>query len=128
MTGILCGLLLERIPLHEKTYCVYIMASHTRTLYTGVTNKIIKRVYEHKKKQKAGFTRKYNFVNLVYYEVLSDVRAAIDREREIKGWRRAKKVSLIESKNPEWKDLSEGWFKGAAQFERLELRSRRLSS
>lgn len=96
------------------------MASHTRTLYTGVTSKLLKRVYEHKKKQIPGFTRKYNAVNLVYYEIFGDVRAAISREKEIKGWRRTKKIALVESKNPEWKDISEGWFKAAERFERME--------
>ncbi len=92
-----------------KDYFVYIMASRSRTLYTGVTNDIERRVYEHKHKLLYGFTAKYRIERLVYFEQTCDVNAAITREKEIKGWLRAKKISLIESINPAWEDLSEGW-------------------
>ena len=93
-----------------KQYYVYIMTNRSKTLYTGVTNDLIRRVYEHKNKMVEGFTKKYNIMKLVYFEETSDVQAAIEREKQIKGWLRSKKIALIESKNPEWKDLSEGWF------------------
>ena len=95
-----------------KTYAVYIMTNKSGTLYTGITNSIIRRVYEHKQKLLPGFTKKYNITRLVYYEVTHDVCAAIAREKQIKGWRRSKKIALIESMNPEWADLSEGWYEG----------------
>jgi putative endonuclease len=91
-------------------YCVYIMTNRSRTLYTGVTNNLERRVYEHKCGRGSTFTSKYNISILVYYECGSDVREAIAREKQIKGWRRSKKVDLIESVNPEWKDLSAGWY------------------
>jgi len=94
-----------------KQYYVYIMASISRTLYTGVTDDLVKRVFEHKDKLTEGFTKKYNVTNLVYYDVVNDVQAAIQREKQIKGWLRKKKVALIEAMNPEWKDLSDVWYK-----------------
>jgi len=94
-----------------KQYYVYIMASMSRTLYTGVTDDLLKRVSEHKNKLIEGFTRKYNITNLAYYEVTNDVKAAIQREKQVKGWMRKKKIALIETVNPEWKDLSDGWYK-----------------
>jgi len=96
-----------------KTYFVYIMASKSRTLYTGVTNNLVRRVYEHKQKLIPGFTKKYNLTRLVYYETMPEVRAAITREKQIKGWRRAKKIALIESLNPHWQDLSANWLDAA---------------
>ena len=96
----------------ERVHHVYIMASHRRTLYVGVTSKLDLRVWNHKNKTIAGFTRKYNCVNLVYFEAWARAAGAIAREKQIKGWTRAKKMTLIESKNPSWKDLSEGWFQG----------------
>jgi len=93
-----------------KQYYVYIMTNGSRTLYTGVTDNLIRRVYEHKNKLVEGFTQKYNITKLVHYEITSDVQAAIHRERQIKGWLRKKKIALIEAANPEWKDLSEGWY------------------
>jgi len=86
------------------------MASPSRTFYTGITNDIERRVKEHKDKQTEGFTKKYNVTRLVYFDQTNDVGAAIEREKEIKGWRRSKKIALIESVNPDWKDLSEGWY------------------
>ena len=77
-------------------------------LYTGVTSGLIKRVYEHKNKLADGFTKKYNVNKLVYYEIFGDIMSAIEREKQIKGWVRKKKIALIEKENPEWKDLYEG--------------------
>lgn len=93
-----------------KHYYVYIMTNKSRTLYTGVTNNLERRVYEHKNKLVAGFTSKYNITKLVYYEETNDVNVALAREKQIKGWLRAKKIALIESENPEWKDLSIEWY------------------
>jgi putative endonuclease len=92
-----------------KQFCVYIMSNKSRTLYTGVTNDLERRVYEHKKKLVPGFTAKYKIDRLVYYEVTQDINAAISREKQIKGWLRAKKIALIESANPDWRDLSVDW-------------------
>jgi putative endonuclease len=92
-----------------KHYYVYIMTNRSRSLYTGVTNNLVRRVYEHQHKLVEGFTKKYNITILVYYEETSDVRAALAREKQIKGWLRAKKMALIESMNPNWDDLSREW-------------------
>jgi putative endonuclease len=92
-----------------KQYYVYIMTNHSKTLYTGVTNDLQRRMYEHKHHLVAGFTSKYHIIRLVYFEETSDVYAAIAREKQIKGWVRAKKMALIESFNPDWRDLSEVW-------------------
>ncbi|MDP9339561.1 MAG: GIY-YIG nuclease family protein [Acidobacteriota bacterium] len=89
-----------------KTYYVYTLASHSRTLYTGVTNDLERRVTEHRQGRSSGFTTQYKIVRLVHFEVFTDIRAAIDREKEIKGWRRDKKLRLIETKNPTWSDLA----------------------
>ncbi len=94
-----------------KSYYVYIMTNKSGTLYTGVTNNLERRVYEHKHKLVPGFTSKYNITKLVYFEEGNDVNAALAREKQIKGWLRAKKIALIESVNPEWKDLSLDWYK-----------------
>jgi putative endonuclease len=93
-----------------KQYYVYIMTNRSKTFYTGVTNNVIRRVYEHKNKMIDGFTKKYNLTNLVYFEETGDILSAITREKQIKGWLRKKKIVLIESVNPEWEDLSERWF------------------
>ncbi len=96
----------------DKTYYVYILTNAVRTLYVGVTNDLMRRVYEHKQKTVPGFTKKYNLTWLAYYEEASDVTSAIAREKQIKSWRRSKKVDLIESANPRWKDLALEWFEG----------------
>ena len=88
-----------------KTYCVYILASDSGVLYIGVTNSLMRRVWEHKQKLIPGFTAQYNVNKLVHYETYDNVRAAIQREKQLKRWSRAKKVSLIEKKNPKWLDL-----------------------
>ena len=93
-----------------KRYYVYIMANRSRTLYTGVTNDLHRRVYEHKHRLVPGFTQRYNITQLVYYEETPDVKSATARERQIKGWLRSKKVALIEATNPQWRDLSDGWY------------------
>jgi putative endonuclease len=90
-------------------YFVYIMTNKSKTLYTGVTNDLQRRVFEHKQKVVLGFTAKYNITKLVYYEATTDVYSAIAREKQIKGWLRAKKINLIESNNPEWLDLTKDW-------------------
>ena len=90
-------------------YYVYIMTNASRTLYTGVTNDLQRRVYEHRSGKGSVFTKKYRITRLVYYEAYNDVRNAIAREKQIKGWRRSKKVALIESQNPEWRDVSLDW-------------------
>lgn len=82
------------------------MTNKSRTLYTGVTNDLARRVYEHKQKLLPGFTSKYNITKLVYFEATEDVYAALNREKQIKGWLRDKKIALIEAANPDWKDLS----------------------
>jgi len=97
-------------PRQPRQYYVYIMTSASRNLYVGVTNDLMRRVYEHKRKRVPGFTKKYNVTQLAYFEETDDITAAIAREKQIKGWRRFKKASLIHSANPDWKDLSSGWF------------------
>ena len=86
------------------------MTNIAHTLYTGVTNDLERRVYEHKMKLIPGFAARYGLDILVYYESGEDITSAIYREKQIKGWLRSKKIALIESINPEWKDLSNGWF------------------
>ena len=83
--------------------------SPSHVLYTGVTGDLSRRVFEHKNKQVPGFTSRYNLTRLAYYECFSYPDAAIQREKEIKGWRRSKKIRLIESMNPRWDDLAERW-------------------
>ena len=99
----------------DGRYYVYIMTNSRRTLYVGVTNDIERRVYEHKHKLVDGFTKRYNITWLVHYEETSDVVAAIEREKQVKGWRRSKKVALIESVNPRWRDLALEWYGDGGQ-------------
>ncbi|MDL2324781.1 GIY-YIG nuclease family protein [Ruminococcaceae bacterium OttesenSCG-928-A16] len=95
------------LALEVKMYYVYIVANwNNRVIYTGVTNNIERRIYEHKNKLFDGFTKKYNVNKLVYLEDTTDVQAAIEREKQIKGWKRHKKNALVEKINPTWKDLS----------------------
>ena len=95
-----------------KTYHVYILTNVSRSsLYTGVTGKLVKRDFQHEIKFFKGFTAKYNVNRLVYYEAFFRIEDAIAREKQIKGWRRAKKIALIEAVNPKWDDLSRGWEK-----------------
>jgi putative endonuclease len=89
-----------------KEYCVYIMTNaHNTVIYSGVTNNLARRVYEHKNGLGGIFTKKYNVNKLVYYEVGDNVNAALAREKQIKGGSRKKKIDLVNSVNPEWKDL-----------------------
>ncbi|HEY6862646.1 MAG TPA: GIY-YIG nuclease family protein [Burkholderiales bacterium] len=92
-------------------YFVYILASKSRKLYVGVTNDLERRLFEHKHKLADGFTKQYHVDRLVHFEETTDVMSAIEREKQIKGWLREKKVALIESENPTWEDLSEAWYK-----------------
>jgi putative endonuclease len=90
----------------NNNYYVYIMASEFNTvLYIGVTNNLIKRVYEHKSKLVEGFTSKYNITKLVYYEITEDIKSAIEREKKLKKWSRIRKAELVNSVNKEWRDL-----------------------
>src|SRR5208282_3544990 len=94
-----------------KRFHVYIMSNRPRShvLYTGITGNLRRRVFEHKNKLIPGFTSRYNLTRLVYYECFFYPDAAINREEEIKAWRRGKKIRLIESTNPRWEDLAQGW-------------------
>ena len=90
-----------------RGYHVYIMASNSRRLYIGVTGHLSRRVQQHRAGEFEGFSKKYQMKRLVYVEATSDVQAAIRREKQLKGWLRAKKLKLIESLNPEWRDLGD---------------------
>ena len=92
---------------HSKDYYVYIMTNNSGTLYTGMSGHFARRIYQHKNRLIKGFSRRYNIERLVYYEQTNDVYTALEREKEIKGWSRKKKIALIEGMNPEWKDLAE---------------------
>lgn len=89
-----------------RTYYVYIMASRSRVLYVGVTNDLVRRVNEHQCGRNHGFTSRYRVTRLVYFEEFGDIRDAIAREKEIKGWTRSRKTSLVEVRNPTWDDLA----------------------
>jgi putative endonuclease len=91
-------------------YSVYIVTSRSRVIYIGITNSLHRRVFEHKSDLFEGFSKKYRCHRLVYYETFDDVAKAIDREKQLKRWNRAKKVWLIERRNKTWEDLSAEWF------------------
>ena len=93
--------------MREHRYFAYIVCSGSGTLYIGMTNSIYRRVLQHKSGEIEGFASKYHCDRLVYYESFDDVHKAIGREKQLKGWTRAKKIALIESKNPLWEDLAE---------------------
>ena len=93
-----------------RSYYVYMMTNKSGTLYVGVTNNLERRVYEHKQGLLDGFTKKYKMDRLVYYEETHDVWSAIEREKQIKGWLRKKKIELIREANPRWDDLAATWF------------------
>ena len=95
--------------MRKHQYHMYIMASRSRVLYTGVSGNLEQRVLQHKHKVQPGFTSRYRVSRLVYYEEYGDIREAISREKQLKAWRRSKKVALIESMNPQWRDLSKEW-------------------
>ncbi len=107
-------------------YYVYLMASYRGTLYTGVTNDLTRRVYEHRLKVVDGFTKRYNISKLVHYEATDDVESAIAREKQIKGWLRSKKVALFESLNPYWEDLADAWDRSPPHSPDPSSRSRRV--
>jgi putative endonuclease len=88
-------------------YYTYIMASRSRVLYVGVTNDLARRVNEHKQSRNPGFTSKYRVTRLVYFEEFADIRVAIAREKELKGWKRSRKIDLIAGRNPTWEDLAD---------------------
>lgn len=96
--------------MREYLFFVYIMASKSRVLYTGITNDLNVRVFQHKTARFDGFTKKYRVHRLVYFESFRYVNSAIAREKEIKHWIRQRRVQLIESTNPTWEDLAESWF------------------
>ena len=102
--------IIKDLLVYMHQYFVYIMTNKSGTLYVGVTNNLERRISEHKNSLIEGFTKKYKINKLLYFEETNDILAAINREKQIKGWRRDKKIALIESVNPMWKDLSEGWF------------------
>ena len=94
----------------ERNYYVYLLTNwNNKVMYVGITNNLERRMYEHKHKLVEGFTQKYIVDKLVYFEETRDVHAALEREKEIKKWRREKKNALVKRNNKEWKDLSEGW-------------------
>jgi putative endonuclease len=101
----------------EKLYYVYIMASRSLTLYTGVTGDIYHRALEHRAGEIEGFTKKYHINRLVYYETFKYVDKALAREKQIKAWTRAKRLALIKTMNPAWQDLADGW----GQSTRLQI-------
>lgn len=97
--------------MRDHQYFVYLLANYTNsTVYIGVTNDLENRVFQHKKKLVKGFTAKYNLSKLVYFEEHNDISRAIAREKQLKNWQRAWKNELIEKDNPNWADLSEGWY------------------
>jgi putative endonuclease len=96
--------------LGSRAYYVYIMSNQSRTLYTGVTSNIQRRVWQHKSGEIDGFTHRYRIGSLVCVECFGEIHAAIAREKQIKRWRREKKLMLISQQNPDWHDLSEGWY------------------
>jgi putative endonuclease len=113
----------------RTTYFVYIVASASRVIYTGISSELQRRVWEHKTKQICGFVTQYNCTRLVYFEEFTRAEDAIAREKEIKGWLRRKKIALIERTNGTWKDLAWGWFDAealrCAQGDTFDCRSER---
>jgi putative endonuclease len=93
-----------------RSYCTYIVASRSHTLYVGVTGDLLRRVFEHKWRERDGFAARYQCDRLVWFERHQDVHLAIAREKELKGWRREKKIALIEAGNPTWQDLAREWY------------------
>lgn len=93
-----------------RYYCVYIMGSLTGTLYIGFSGNLHKRVFQHKFRHCEGFTARYVVVRLLYWESYDDVHKALAREKQLKGWARAKKIALFERRNPRWIDLAAEWY------------------
>ena len=92
-----------------KQYYVYIMTNQSGTLYTGVTNDLTRRIHEHKQGKDGQFTSRYRITRLLYFEETRDIHAALAREKQLKGWTRARKLELIATENPKWVDLSTAW-------------------
>jgi putative endonuclease len=103
-----------------RIYYVYIMASKHRAIYIGVTNLLRRRVFKHKMGTASKFTAKYNCTRCVYFETFDEIRDAIGREKQLKTWRRSRKITLIESENPEWTDLFE-WLDEHVEVESVRL-------
>lgn len=101
--------------MREERYYVYILGSYSATLYIGVTGNLHRRVWQHKEETTEGFTKKYAVMRLLYFETFHEVLAAIAREKQLKGWTRAKKIALIEAKNPKWEDLSREWYSSSEE-------------
>jgi putative endonuclease len=102
------------VPATHHSYWVYILSNRKRgTLYIGVTNSLERRIWQHRQKQADSFTRRYGLTRLMYFEEFRDVTNAIARETELKGWLRERKIALIERGNPDWDDLSAGWYSHA---------------
>jgi putative endonuclease len=101
------------MPPANKSYWVYILTNKPHgTLYIGVTNSLDRRIWQHKTKALEGFTKRYGLNRLVYFEEFRDVTNALNREKELKGWLRVKKIALIQKDNRLWRDLSDGWYDG----------------
>ena|SRR5947209_4987310 len=98
------------VVLVMRLFFVYLLASHSRRIYVGVTNDLLRRVAEHRA-GRCAFTARYHITCLVHFETSENVISAIAREKELKGWLRRTKIELIESSNPAWQDLAEGWFR-----------------
>ncbi|MFO1325445.1 MAG: GIY-YIG nuclease family protein [Burkholderiales bacterium] len=107
-----------------RSYYVYIIASRSRTLYIGVTGNLVRRVLEHKERKGSAFTSKYRIDRLVHFEETGSVDAAIEREKQLKSWRRQKKIALIDSANPTWTDLGLEWYDSAVRTAGPSPRSR----
>ncbi|MGA8730077.1 MAG: GIY-YIG nuclease family protein [Terracidiphilus sp.] len=99
-----------KLAMPEGAYSTYIVASRIHTLYLGLTGNLQRRMFEHKWKEHDGFTERYNCDRLVWFETHQDIQDAIAREKQLKGWRREKKIALIEKSNPAWLDLSRDWY------------------
>lgn len=96
--------------MNQQSYYVYILTNiNQTTLYTGVTNDLLRRIYEHKQGIRGSFSNRYNFIKLVYFEIYPDIKSAINREKQIKAGSRRRKLQLIESLNPDWDDLFDKW-------------------
>jgi putative endonuclease len=101
----------------DRSYYVYVLASRSRVLYTGVTSDLHRRVFQHKTGMLPGFTKRYCVTRLVYFEMTPDVLAAIAREKAIKAWTRERRIRLIESVNAPWLDLAADWFPGMRRLD-----------
>lgn len=104
----------------ENTYCVYILSSRSRAIYVGVTSDLMGRLACHRTGAIPGHASRYKITRLVYFESTADVHVAIAREKQLKGWRRNKKVRLIETMNPTWEDLAAAWFAGPIPIDKCQ--------